>query len=67
MLTLPDGNLLLGTTDGDSCVLGQFPSRGKPVLGSLLHSPAPVWDFTVANPQQLPQAQVCLQSQQCSN
>ena len=59
MLPLPNGNLLLGSEDGDSCVLKQSASSDQDKMDvSILHNPAPVWDFTVANLQQLPQPQV---------
>ena len=68
MLSLSNNHVLLGCETGDGC-MARLPtpslggSGGGPlVLGpsvtSTLHNAAPVWAFTVANLQKLPQDQV---------
>ena len=58
MLLLANGTLLIGCEDGDSHILKEPPPYKPPAVASILHSSAPVWDFSVANLQQLPQSQV---------
>ncbi|KAL0033688.1 hypothetical protein WJX77_000833 [Trebouxia sp. C0004] len=68
MLSLSNNHVLLGCETGDGCI-ARLPtpspggSAGSPLaLGpsvtSTLHNAAPIWAFTVANLQRLPQDQV---------
>ena len=58
MLPLANGTLLIGSEDGDSHILKEPTPYKSPAVASTLHSSAPVWDFAVANLQQLQQSQV---------
>lgn len=75
MLSLPNQHIMFGSETGDGCIV-KMPgplrkNRGAsglavvltPSVASVLHNAAPVWTFTVANLQQLPQDQVHLQHQ----
>ncbi|DBA93331.1 TPA: hypothetical protein ACH3X2_003608 [Trebouxia sp. C0005] len=68
MLSLPNNHVLLGCETGDGCIARlPTPSQGgsaggplahRPSVTCTLHNAAPVWAFTVANLQRLPQDQV---------
>jgi len=71
MLSLPNNHVLLGCETGDGCIArlpipppggsaGAPPAVG-PSVTSTLPNAAPVWAFTVANLQRLPQHQVSTQ------
>lgn len=71
MLSLPNNHVLMGCEVGDGCIArlptpvpggsSRGPHATRPSVSSTLHNAAPLWAFTVANLQQLPQDQVgCL-------
>ena len=74
MLSLPNNHVLMGCEVGDGCIVrlptpaprgsSRGPHATRQSVSSTLHNAAPVWAFTVANLQQLPQDQVgCLSLQ----